>query len=383
MDTSSPKTKMKTGNKRSRSPTGSENNSPNKQRVITINDGSSNSDGVTSKDIQLDPTSSESSASVKEFVQNKWASITKTPQKSIEDLNSKPVVTVDKHDDTEDEILNAKSDFPLKSTITHTCEICHHNIIMPKNNTRKENFIEFQKHLLIHTSNAMFGEIPFLDKYYCPNPCHEVLSTSPNQSDVSQKLEKKCNSSFDDRQSFLIHLSNDHEEFYSRINRRLRETGESVDETGPNNVKLKEEYNQLKAIKRALQNKVVQEKFEYSIPKASLGHYICTEADVLSAYEKEHRLSNPDQFLHCNNCSEVFKNAENCLQHLFLEHYGTFNERLNGIAEQEEELSLKNAVEMLSWKNEGTFSTRISYCCPFASCSVGMFNCFKNECNIE
>jgi len=275
MDTSSPKTKMKTGNKRSRSPNEDENNSPNKQRAITINDGSSNSDGITSKDTQLNTTSSESSASIKEFVQNKWASITKTTQKMSEDLNSKQVVSVDKHDDTKDEILNATSDSPMKSTITHTCEICHHNIVMPKNNTRKENFIEFQKHMFIHTSKAMFGEIPFLDKYYCPNPSHEFLPTSPNESDVSQQLEKKCNSSFDDRQSFLIHLSNDHEEFYFRINRRLRETGESVDETGPNNVKLKEEYNHLKAIKRALHNKVVQEKFEYSIPKASLGHYIC------------------------------------------------------------------------------------------------------------
>ena len=101
---------------------------------------------------------------------------------------------------------------------------------MPENDSAKEYFMEYQKHLLIHTNKALFGEIPFLDKYYCPNHSHRIKQTSSKEADDSQM--KNCNSSFDDRQSFLLHLCNSHNEFYLRINRRLRETGESVDDNG-------------------------------------------------------------------------------------------------------------------------------------------------------
>ena len=249
---------------------------------------------------------------------------------------------------------------------------------MPENRSPKEYFMEYQKHLLIHTNKALFGEIPFLDKYYCPNLNPEITPTSSKEADDSQITTKNCNSSFDDRQSFLLHLCNYHDEFYLRINRRLRETGESVDDSEQFNAKSKEEYDQLKTIKRGLQSKITKEKFEYNIPKTSFGQYICTENDVLDAYEKEHKLSNPDQFLHCTICSKVFKSVENSLLHLFLEHIETFNERLRVIAEQEDELALKNAIEMLSWNNEGSLSTRVSYCCPFGSCSFGKFITLNN-----
>ena len=368
MDTSSPKLNQKTGNKRSRSPTDDENNSPNKQRAITIDEESSNSRNVNSIDEQQDKICIESNEAAKEFIQNKWASLRRTSTRTGEEKKKDNVVVVDKDTESHDATLKTESNSTIDCAKHHKCEICHHEIFLPKDDNPKENLIEFQKHLLIHTNKALFGEIPFLDKYYCPNP---ITVNHPTSSKESDGTKQTCNASFDDRQDFLLHLCNHHDEFFLRINRRLRETGDTQGENGQHNQKLKEEYDQLKAVKRSMQNKNFQEKFDYTIPNISFGQSICTENELLDVYEKEHRLGNPDQFLHCKYCPNVFKNIETSIVHLLLEHSRAFNDRLKGIPEQEDELAFKNVIEMLSWNNNGSFSTRVSYCCPFGSCSFG------------
>jgi uncharacterized C2H2 Zn-finger protein len=432
IDCTPPEPKRKTGKKRNRSPTiERESDSPIKKSNKNLPNEKCKDDNDSCSSNQDSPA--ESHETNKQSTENKWTSIKKTPSKvteekenckeknnaaqmtkNLQNHNSKEEndktlsqsETLVDSNETENELIvnqwvsirkiastvteekenndgkssDESKDLPLSSdnsssscepNLIRKCEICHRKLVM-SSKPSKENLIEYQKHLLMHTNKALFGELPFLDKYYCPkssNKKHErkILSFSNSETDK----HVRCNSMFNDRESFVLHLSNQHDEFYPRLTRRLRETGGEGENSGSS-----EEYNQLKAIKRGLQNKITQTLFEFEIPRnSSFVQQICNETDLLDVYEKEHMLGNPAQFLHCNICEKVFKNAENSLLHLFLEHVEIFRKKLRLISEQEDEVAFSDAIKMLGWKNDGN-PTRLSYCCPFGSCMFGKFGSF-------
>ena len=370
---SNKKNKEYVGNKRTtnqKSPSKlAEGNEKNISVQITQKLPKDNSNEESDKNLSQSDSLMDSNETENEIIENQWVSIRKTP---LTVTDEKENTDERSSDESLELLLSSDNSSSCEPNLTRKCEICHWKLLM-SSKPSKQNLIEYQKHLLMHTNKAMFGELPFLDKYYCPkslNQKQELKMLSFSNLDTDKQTQ--CSSSFNDRESFVLHLSNHHDEFYTRLTRRLRETGESGGESSGSS----EEYNQLKAIKRSLQNKITQKLFEFEIPKnSSFVQQICNETDLLDMYEKEHTLRNPEQFLHCIICEKVFKNAENSLLHLFLEHFEIFHEKLRLISEQEDEVAFNNAIKMLGWKNDGN-PTRMSYCCPFGSCAFGKFHRF-------
>ena len=366
-DPPSPQQKRKGGKKRSRSPTtDNEMSKPNKHKTKNLQGEIVNREDTNSY-LSHSQNPFKIDESLEESIQNEWVSIKKTPTKT-----NRLQVEEDKNDkSSSDLVLNPTSNSsPSDASHIHRCEVCYHEIVM-STKASEENFITYQKHILMHTSKTLFGELPYLDKYYCPIRTNSNDKSESPLKRVDEKKQDKCHSVFDDRDSFILHLSYNHDEFYLRLNRRLRETGESgVDGEGK---AFSEEYNQLKAIKRGLQNKAHQERLLFKLPVNSLVQYISTEKDVLDAYERKHMVESPEQFLHCNTCNNVFKSVENSLLHLYFEHVYIFSKDLKFITAEDDEVELSNGIDMLSWKNDGHRSTRVSFSCPFGSCRFGKF----------
>ena len=343
-----------------------EGNEKNNSVQITKNKPKDNSNEESDKNLSQSDSSMDSNKTENEIIENQWVSIRKTPLTVIDEKENTDGRSID---ECLERLLGSDNSSSCEPNLTRKCEICHRKLVM-SSKPSKQNLIEYQKHLLMHINKAMFGELPFLDKYYCPKSLNQQqeLKMLPF-SNLDTDKQTQCNSTFNDRESFVLHLSNHHDEFYTRLTRRLRETG--GESSGSS-----EEYNQLKAVKRTLQNKVTQKLFEFERPKnSSFVQQICNETDLLDMYEKGHTLRNPEQFLHCIICKKVFKNAENSLLHLFIGHVEIFHEKLRLIPEQEDEVAFNNAIKMLGWKNDGN-ATRMSYCCPFGSCPFGKFRRF-------
>ena len=200
----------------------------------------------------------------------------------------------------------------------HKCEICNNELIMSSKEP-EENLVKYQKHLLIHLHKELFGEIPYMEKYYCPKQEIEVRNVSSSSNSASITKTIQCNEEFSNRDNFLVHLSNHHHEFYPRLLRCLRQIGEGM---SPGEV-ISDEYKQLKAIKRSLYNK--ENMFNLQIPNFATSD-LCNEMRVFARYEEKHGVGSPNDFLECLECKGHFKNAENAVLHLCLKHKSTFLE---------------------------------------------------------
>ena len=304
--------------------------------------------------------------------QNKWASIRSVPTGAPE--NQTKNKSLNCHISADASKSTSVDDCHL-----YRCEICNNEIAMSSSNSRG-NLLKYQKHILIHSDKALFGELPYLDRYYCPHSLNEERQLdlpSSKRRDKNGKIyqgianECRCDGAFDDREEFQLHLFNDHDEFYPRLLRRLRETGSSTDTFPTENKAHTEEYDQLKTIKRALQNTKTQELLDLQLPVNPTKHYLYTEEDFVVSYEERFMVGNPWQFLHCTMCAMAFKSPENALLHLYLNHYPNLAQKLEFVSENRDMSALNNASTMLGLNNAGHLSVRTSYFCPFDSCPNG------------
>ena len=93
--------------------------------------------------------------------------------------------------------------------VTHNCEMCNFEIVLKPLKSSSKTFVPFYdlyayvKHIISHSKEDFFGEIPELDHFICPY--------------------ESCESKITYRFNFMLHLATVHGEFLSRLDRRLKE----------------------------------------------------------------------------------------------------------------------------------------------------------------
>jgi hypothetical protein len=93
--------------------------------------------------------------------------------------------------------------------VTHNCEICDFEIVLKLSKCTTKTFVPFYdmsnyvKHIISHSKEDLFGEIPELPYYVCPHA--------------------GCDSKMVTRFFLMLHLATVHGEFLPRLDRRLKE----------------------------------------------------------------------------------------------------------------------------------------------------------------
>ena len=239
--------------------------------------------------IPLDETNKKDNSAeenVEECLKTEWATFTKSPCKNIQN-------NADDKNQSASLSANVNPNVPkVTDAFEHKCEICKTEIVLSsKDETTQKlaNLLKYQRHLLLHTDQGLFDEIPLLDRYYCPKKSSQEHSKMSSVSPVSPHTKSgnknvQCSYESDNRDHFLLHLSNHHQEFYPRLLRRLRETGDLPENTAS----LSDEYKQLKSIKRSLQNKKLQNLFNFKLPLTVNIAELCDEKHMYTMYEQKH-----------------------------------------------------------------------------------------------
>ena len=147
--------------------------------------------------------------------------------------------------------------------VTHNCEMCNFEIVLKPLKSSSKTFVPFYdlyayvKHIISHSKDDFFGEIPELDHFVCP---HE-----------------SCGSKITYRFNFMLHLATVHGEFLPRLDRRLKEL-RRVREL---------RHDEIAFLSNA--RKFVTKSYYFDVSSIPTPKTLCGEDDVFAAFEKNAR----------------------------------------------------------------------------------------------
>jgi hypothetical protein len=193
------------------------------------------------------------------------------------------------------------------------CEQCQAQVSLHGRHTGS-NLLRYQLHLISHFKLLLFGDVPYLDKYYCPYGNCDVSSAK--------------------RITFLSHLSTHHNEFYPRITRVLK---------NPKGYKQKE----LDVLKGIVDTHLTNSLMNFDPTDCPSVADVSGEISFYNAYERD---DPSGSHYYCVSCNDPMKNPDFAVLHLFLEHGEKFMNQMHILTKENERLvCCQKACGFFTW----------------------------------